>query len=69
MCVNASQGWSPVSRVNKLVRLYSLVHHMRILQGSSHQPLVINIFKILRLVMLWLLLPHLFACLRIIMLK
>lgn len=62
-------GWTPFSRANKLVRLYSLAHHMKVLQGVSHQPAIINAFMIVRLVLIWLLFPHLFACLRILLMR
>ena len=59
-------GWHPALRLNKYLRLYSLKSYLRRLLSTSENPTVINYIVLLRLVLIWLLLPNIFCVFRIL---
>ena len=61
-----SVGWHPALRLNKYLRLYSLKSYLRRLLATSESPTVINYIVLLRLVLIWLLLPNIFCVFRIL---
>ena len=60
-------GWNPLCRVNKLCRLYSLVHHTGFLERQTPNPSLRNTMRVARLVLVWLQVPHLLACVRLLL--
>ena len=64
--IQASTGWTPLARANKFLRLWSLVHHTGILADATNNPRGRNFLRIVRLVVVWVVVPHLLACMRIL---
>ena len=64
--IQAATGWHPIWRVNKLFRIWSLSTHTYALQISTTKPFWMNLITLTRLVLTWLLIPHLACCCRIL---
>ena len=61
-----SIGYQPALRVNKLLRLWCVKDYIRRLQLTSANPTFINYVVLIRLILIWLLLPNLFCVVRIL---
>ncbi len=62
-------GWNPWWRVNKIFRAYSMWHYTFKLQKMSVNPRHINLIIVSRLLMIWLLMPHFFCCVRLLFIQ
>ena len=65
--IQVSTGWNPLVRINKLMRLWSLAWHTQHLANVSTNLHVRNRMRVARLIIMWVLTPHLFACFRILL--
>jgi CRP-like cAMP-binding protein len=67
--IQAGIGWYPLVRVNRLVRLSFLRRGLTKLQTMSINPTTVNVYSFIRLLFIWLLLPHFFAVVRILLVR
>jgi CRP-like cAMP-binding protein len=65
--VQAATGWTPLCRVNKLLRLWTLAHHTQLIADSSTNLRMRNLLRIGRLIVVWLVTPHMLACIRLLL--
>ena len=61
--------WGGSQRLNKLFRLWTMLANFRHLQKYSLNPAVINIIEFTRLILIWLLLPHWFTIILLLLIR
>ena len=64
--IQAGIGYNPLVRVHKLLRLYSIPAQLRLLQQTSVTPRVIELVTVGRMALLWLVITHTCACVRVL---
>jgi len=62
-------GWNAWWRFNKLFRVYAMWGYLHKLQKMSVNPRTINLIVFARLLVIWLLMPHAFCCVRLIFIQ
>ena len=67
--IQAGSGWEPGVRALKFLRLYVVKVSLGRLQSGSESPSVINFIVLVRLVLIWLLLPNIFCVVRILLIR
>ena len=62
-------GWEPRLRLNKYLRIWSLIAHFSQLMGSVESPKASKYIALVRLVLVWLLMPNVFATMRLVLVR
>jgi hypothetical protein len=65
--LQAATGWQPWWRVNKLLRLPVLFVHLARLEARIARQMLVRLIQVNRLILMWFLMVHLAACLRILL--
>lgn len=63
----AATGWHPGFRANKLLRVVTVRASLNALQASTTRPRLINSLHVVKLVLLWLIMPHIAATGRLLL--
>lgn len=64
--VQIGTGWTPLVRLTKILRMYSMPKQLRTISETSVAPRTINLITIVRMLLLWVVASHSAACIRVL---